>query len=81
MQGCAAILIDSIYMSTLSNEGFHNFITACWSSNVQGSPTSLQTQEEIHIIKIMSFRQKNMIMHNPDKAELLTLHIVLPMES
>lgn len=29
MQGCAAILIDSIYMSTLSNEGFYNFITTC----------------------------------------------------
>lgn len=29
MQGRTAILIDSIYMSTLGNEGFHNFITAC----------------------------------------------------
>lgn len=29
MQGCAAILVDSIDMSTLSNEGFHNLITAC----------------------------------------------------
>lgn len=69
MQGRAAILIDSVYMSTLSNEGFHNFITACWSSNVQGSPTSLQRQEEIHIIQTMSFREKNMTMHNPDRLD------------
>lgn len=34
MQRRAAVLIDSVDMRTLGNEGFHDFITACRRGNV-----------------------------------------------